>query len=70
MLIDRNNKTNFILTIDFTTNQNHIKYIEIIYYHIMRLINDKKLNIKYIQSSFILANRLIKAFLTKLFKKC
>lgn len=68
MKILRDNKINLTL-IKVLKNQNCIKYINIINYHIQRIINDKNLEIKQIKSFYILADKFTKAIPTRSFKK-
>lgn len=63
-----NNKISLNLTKDFES-QNYIKHIDDIYYHVLGLIKDRKLVIKWISSSNMLANSLLKAFLIKSFRR-
>lgn len=62
------NKMSFTLTKD-SKSQNRTKYIDIIYHHIQWLMADRKLGIKWIFSSLILANGLTKALPTGFFKR-
>lgn len=50
-------------------SQYYIKYINIQYYYIKKLINKKEFIIKQIPRSEILANKMIKKFLIKIFRK-
>lgn len=59
---------NFILMKDLKT-QNQMKHINVINYHIHRLMKDKKLAINSILSSNILTNSLTKILSTRFFKK-
>lgn len=68
MKMPDNNEINFILTKNFKS-QNPIKYINIIYHHMCKMMEDRKLAIKQIKSSAILADGLIKAFFAATFKK-
>lgn len=56
----RNNKTSLTLTKN-PKSRNCIKHIDMIYYHIQKLVDDGELEIKWIQFLSILANKLIKA---------
>lgn len=49
--------------------QNYTKYINVIYYHIWGLVEDRKLRIEWIPSLSILASSLTKALPAKLFKR-
>lgn len=53
-------QTSFTLTKNLES-QNQIKHIDVIHYHICELVKDKKLEIKRILSSKMLADGLIKA---------
>lgn len=62
------NETSLTLTKD-PKSHNQIKYINVINHHVYRLIEDRKMAIKWIESSTIPANSLIKALFIGLFKK-
>lgn len=62
------NKISFTLTRD-PESQNCTKYIDVIHYHVRKLIKDGELVIKCISSSDILADSLIKAFPAGPFKR-
>ena len=49
-------------------SQNHTKHINVIHHHVRRLVEDGELEIKWIPSSLMLVDDLIKALLTRLFK--
>lgn len=48
---------------------NYIKYINVIYYQVQKLVENRKLVIKWISSTNMLANSLIKVLSTMLFRK-
>lgn len=58
----------FTLIKDFKS-QNQTKHIDVIHHHVCGLVEDRKLAIKWIKNSTMLANNLIKAFPIGPFKK-
>ena len=62
------NETSPILSKNLES-QNHTKHIDVMYHHIWELVDDRKLEIEWIQSLSILANRLIIALLVGPFIK-
>ena len=64
----RDNKTNHTLTRDLE-NQNRTKHINMIYYHIQGLVEDRELRIEWISSASMLADGLAKVLSISAFKK-
>lgn len=62
------NKIGLTLTRNLES-QNYIKYIDVIYYYIWGLVENRKLEIELIFSSLILVDGLIKALSTRTFKR-
>ena len=62
------NETSLILTRNLES-QNCIKHIDVIYHHIQELVENRKLAIKWISSSNMLADGLSKALPAGLFKR-
>lgn len=50
-------------------NQYQTKYIDIQYYYVCKLINNKKQQIEWVLSMTILNNKIIKVLIVNLFKK-
>lgn len=63
-----NNEISFILTKNLQS-QNQTEHIDIIHYHIYRLVKEKKLAINSIESIIMLADSFIKIFSIATFKK-
>ena len=63
-----NNKASLSLTKN-PESQYQTKHIDVQHCYIWKLINDKKLNVKWILSAMILANGMTKALTVDLFKK-
>lgn len=68
IILHNNNKMNIALTKNIKS-QHCTKYINIQYYYICKFISKKKHTIKWISSSKLLANKMIKASLNMNFKK-
>lgn len=62
------NEMSLTLTKD-PKSQNLKKHIDVMYYHIRRLIENEEISIKWISSFNMLANSLTKIFPTRSFKK-
>lgn len=62
------NGMSLILTRD-PKSQNQIKYINVIYYHVRKLVEKKELLVKQVLSAKMLVNGLMKTLLAKPFRK-
>ena len=62
------NETSLNLTRD-SESQNCMKYIDVIYHHIRRLVKDREISIEWISSNDMLADGLTKALPTGTFKR-
>lgn len=68
LMLYGDNKVNIAL-IKNVESQHQTKYINVQYYYIKKLVNKKELTIKWISKSKMLVDGMMKALLTKTFKK-